>query len=167
MKDDYKIEAPADYYDRKNFWFTWPGVMIGSLGIVFFLLLFLFGNSAMVSQRPELQEIKNLLIKDGYLKNYFEFVSDVEPVANAPKSRGQALGEMFTSLKAKPKWHIENDGRKSSGYFTLDIGGWVKLSDRRPVRYHVEVFFEKEGEQPLVITKIEGYPVHYVKGEKP
>ncbi|MBK9991411.1 MAG: hypothetical protein IPP19_11925 [Verrucomicrobia bacterium] len=141
----------SDEYDRKTFWFTWPGVILGSIGIVGFVLLYVLGNSIVIENRTEPGEIKDQLIKAKYFDQHFEFISEISPVGNPPKGKG---------AKRVPNWEVAKRGVKSIGYFTIKVVGWVKLADRRQSSIEAVVFFEQVDGNPLTITCVEDQFMH-------
>jgi hypothetical protein len=135
MKDAQS--TPRDESDRKSFWYTWPGVILGSIGIGCFVMLFgLSGTPA--ENRTEPVEISEQLIKAKYFDQHFEHITKIVPVEN-PRKR-------------ETNWKVVKRGVKSIGYFTLSVVGWVKLADRRQTSIEAVVFFEQIDGDSLTIT---------------
>jgi hypothetical protein len=148
-------QLPPVDRSRRNFWLTWPGVILGGLAIVGVVLFYFVLPEVMAEQNPELEEIKSQLVARGYFSDVFQYLVTIEPVANYPKSRGRKLGEFIQGERELPSWSRTSHGIEREGYLTLIAQGYRTLSDRSPTSFQFIVRFAKKGDESLRIIKIE------------
>jgi hypothetical protein len=124
---------------RTDFWSSWTGATIVSLGIFGFFVFRMFGPGVEVSRRAEWQEVHRALTEGKWFATRFAFVAEIEPEGNERRSRN---------------WQIVRSGDEVKGYFVVNVTGWRALKDERRSHERFIVLFRQASGGPAVITKI-------------